>query len=372
MSEIAQTLHKLDAYCLAQDFAGWDPFDALNSKLFQASQMHRSAFLRLCWLQAFKRLPLNLRPLTTTPKTTNAKAISLFLRSAIVANDEPRMKQLHARMMAARVPPEDWGEAAWGYPFDWQAKAFFVSQDTPNVICTAYAIRALRALQAVRPDWVDSSHFVEAAHFVQKHLRQSEGYIAYVPDSSALVYNASLWGVWVCLQGYAENGDESLKETAEGAIANALAAQREDGAWIYGTASHHGFIDGFHTGYNLEALHLMNQQLKRDDIALAIAKGLAFYLEHCFEPNGLAKYYANERYPIDPHSAAQGVITLLSIDEAAYRSKAEKIAQAMIAEMWDERRGYFYYQKHAAYTNRIPYMRWTQAWMHLALNLLVR
>jgi hypothetical protein len=26
-------------------------------------------------------------------------------------------------------------------------------------------------------------------------------------------------------------------------------------------------------------------------------------------------------------------------------------------------RGFFYYQQHRRYTNRIPYMRWSQSWM---------
>jgi len=29
--------------------------------------------------------------------------------------------------------------------------------------------------------------------------------------------------------------------------------------------------------------------------------------------------------------------------------------------------GYFYYQRHRFHTNRIPYMRWSQAWMMYAL-----
>ena len=35
--------------------------------------------------------------------------------------------------------------------------------------------------------------------------------------------------------------------------------------------------------------------------------------------------------------------------------------------MWDDRRNYFYYQKTRWYTNRIDYMRWSQAWMFYAL-----
>jgi hypothetical protein len=39
-----------------------------------------------------------------------------------------------------------------------------------------------------------------------------------------------------------------------------------------------------------------------------------------------------------------------------------------LANMRDGR-GYFYFQKHRWYTNRIPFIRWSQAWMLLALSM---
>jgi len=41
-----------------------------------------------------------------------------------------------------------------------------------------------------------------------------------------------------------------------------------------------------------------------------------------------------------------------------------------MTHLWS-RRDYFYYQQHPWGTNRIPYMRWSQAWMLLALVTLV-
>jgi hypothetical protein len=36
--------------------------------------------------------------------------------------------------------------------------------------------------------------------------------------------------------------------------------------------------------------------------------------------------------------------------------------------MWDAKKRCFYFQKTRWYTNRIDYMRWSQAWMFLALT----
>jgi hypothetical protein len=49
---------------------------------------------------------------------------------------------------------------------------------------------------------------------------------------------------------------------------------------------------------------------------------------------------------------------------------AERIADWAIENMQDET-GYFYYQKTKLFTNKIPYIRWSQAWMFYALSYLI-
>ena len=45
---------------------------------------------------------------------------------------------------------------------------------------------------------------------------------------------------------------------------------------------------------------------------------------------------------------------------------AQKIAAWAIDKLRGQE-GYFYYQRQRWYTNRIPYMRWSEAWMTYAL-----
>ena len=98
---------------------------------------------------------------------------------------------------------------------------------------------------------------------------------------------------------------------------------------------------------------------------LKIAEGCCkFWLE-----DGSAKYYHNSLYPGDIHCSAQGIVTCLKLREHDDRSVsiAKKIAKWAIGNMQDKE-GYFYYQKTRWYTNKIPYMRWSQAWMFYALS----
>jgi len=71
---------KLKNFCEAEDFKGWDPYDGLNSSLFQESPFFKnSRFFRLAWIQLFKRLPINARKLVGVKKSHNPKGLALFL-----------------------------------------------------------------------------------------------------------------------------------------------------------------------------------------------------------------------------------------------------------------------------------------------------
>lgn len=365
---------KLDTTCSKYDYAGWDPFDALNSRIFQATPLAYSKWTRLAWLQFFKRSPINFRKLSLVPRTHNAKALALFVRSYIEAGEIEKAKHCLDKMMSLRSNSKEWGNAAWGYPFDWQAKAFFVPKDMPNVICTSYAVLALEAANNsdITSD-ADSLIIASADFVIDKLLRNNEehgDYIAYIPSSDAFVHNASLWGAYICAKAYSISKDNDYKNVVEKVITSTLKAQGKDGHWPYGTLPHHQFIDGFHTGYNLEALYRINQIMANDDIAKSIEIGLQYYVDNFFNDDGRASYYHNNPYPLDPHSVAQAIITINLIDKEKYSDLRDKIASYCCNNLWNEKHGYFYYQKQKSITNKICYLRWTQAWMHLALSTL--
>src|SRR5262249_8760714 len=74
---------KLLAYCQENEWAGYDPYDALNSRLFAAVPQLDSMIPRLVLTQALKRSPVNIRPLLAIPKKQNPKGLALFLSGLI-------------------------------------------------------------------------------------------------------------------------------------------------------------------------------------------------------------------------------------------------------------------------------------------------
>ena len=78
-SKIITSFLQLKSYCEQEQFKGWDPYDGLNSKIFQALPLKKWDLARLAWIQGFKRSPINFRKLLLVPKAYNAKGIALLL-----------------------------------------------------------------------------------------------------------------------------------------------------------------------------------------------------------------------------------------------------------------------------------------------------
>jgi len=120
------------------------------------------------------------------------------------------------------------------------------------------------------------------------------------------------------------------------------------------------------------ALKGIKKYANTDEFDQTIKSGFNFYLNSFFRQDGAPKYYHDRVYPIDSHCLAQSIITLEALKDL--NSRAHEVALAALGwgleNMWNSQ-GYFYYQRYRLYTNRVPYMRWTEAWMLLALTSLL-
>ena len=75
-SKNINSFQKLKQYSEKEDFKGWDPYDGLNSKVFQALPYFKnSSLFRLIMIQGFKRSPINFRRLFFVSKHYNVKIV---------------------------------------------------------------------------------------------------------------------------------------------------------------------------------------------------------------------------------------------------------------------------------------------------------
>jgi hypothetical protein len=307
MRDVWQKLHD---FCAARQWRGFDPYDGLNSPVARLLPGKKA---RQAWTQLHRRSPVNLRPLVGIKPTLNAKGLALF------AMVNPELLPL---LESLRNP-----DGCWGYPFDWQSRAFFAPRGTSNLICTAFAAKALKC---------------NVSAFIEKHLLR-DGWITYIAGSDTQVHNVNMIGA--ALLGRQDCMEFSVKR------------QRPDGSWWYGEAENQHWIDNFHTGYNLIALRESGM------FPEAARRGFEYWDRTFWTSEFAPRYYHDREFPYDTHCCATGILAYLAFGET---EKANAVARWAVENLWDDR-GFFWYQRGRWFTNRVGYMRWAQAWMYYAL-----
>ena len=379
------TYDELLSWCRQHDFAGHDPFDALNSRLFQSTPLAQSRNARFIWTQLVKRSPADVRSLVRVPAERNAKGIALFALAHVASYRRVKTKETAAAvheflssLLAMRV--DGYSGAAWGYNFDWQSRNFFAPRDTPTIVPTAFAARALvdgaKSLRDVRQnDYLQAARSV--CEFILRDLPRSvdsenEICFSYAPQSDTRIFNASLLAAEVLASVGQLTSETELLELAERATRYVVHHQQPDGSWTYGTDPKQSWKDNFHTAYVLFSLKRIIDATATEEFQSALERGYQFWKTNFFLAEGWPKYYDDDPYPVDAHAAASAIVTFLEcrdLDPDA-PSMAQNVANWTIHNLRDSR-GFFYYQKRRFYTVRKPYMRWTQAWMLYALSRLL-
>ena len=397
MQKVIDSFRLLREYCEREGFKGWDPYDGLNSKVFQALPfLKKSALCRLVVIQGFKRSPINLRRIAIVPKEYNAKGIGLFLSgycnlyNAVKANpklanslgsaDSLKSQINELAKLLISLQSNGYSGACWGYNFDWQARRLFLfPKFTPTVVATNFCATALMESFEITGEKKYLEIALSAANFIINDLHRSnykDGFLfSYSPlQGNDTVFNASLLGSRLLSFCYKYTGNEEYRNLAEQSIKACCAGQKENGAWVYGMLPVQSWVDSFHTGYNLDALIAYQEQTADNKYNKYIEKGFEYYIQNFFEADGTPKYYDNRTYPIDIHCPGQLLVTLARLHKTEeYKDIAEKVINWTIRNMQDKK-GYFYYQLKPGVSSKISYMRWSNAFMFNALShyILVR
>jgi hypothetical protein len=351
----------------ADDFRGWDPFDALSSPALRAIARGRRA--RQAAIQSLKRLPVNPRPMLGVPRQEHVKGLALCASAYAQLSRKPGdrwnvLARAMASRLAARALRTD-DEAAWGYDFDVQTRWGFYRRGTPNAIATSFAVNGI--LDA-RPDGGGRELAQAAIRFAVRHLAAGGDarHFTYYPGATAEIHNASALLAdaigrvlpWPCPE----------RALARGAVERLLEAERPPGCWPYGEQPGLEWVDGFHTGYVLVALHRWDRSEPDPAVSAAVARGLDFYVSRLFELDGAPRHSVNSLYPIDIHAASTAIWTLSLLRERDERAlpTAERVLRWTLRHLRRDD-GRFAFQLRRRVQLTVPYIRWSDAHMLLAL-----
>ncbi len=382
--QILKSFSLLEQYCKGEEFKGWDPYDGLMSKVFRAMPiLPKKRLTRLMWIQFIKKMPINMRPLLKIDKGYNPKGLALFISSYAQLSglknfhqqSVEKIKFLADKILELRTP--GYSGNCWGYNFDWESRAFFQKEFTPTIVATTYVANSLIDAYEATKNRIYLDAAISSGDFILKDLNRTyneKGNFAfsYSPHDNTSVFNASLLGARLLSRIYKYTGEEELAVLARKAVAYCCDFQNPDGSWFYSTLPFHQWIDNFHTGFNLECICDYMRFTGDNSFQGNVDEGMIYYKKTFFDAEGRSKYYNNALYPIDIHAPAQLVVTMSKA--SLFEENKELIDRVMnwTIKNMQSSKGYFYFQKRKYFTNKIPYMRWSEAWIFYALAVYLR
>src|SRR4051812_15992525 len=219
---VSKSFAQLERYCRNEGYRGWDPYDGLNSKVFQALPvLPKKRLTRLMWIQFIKKMPVNLRPLLGIEKGVNPKGLALFISGYARLKDVKGYQNVcveTVRKLADQVigiRTKGYSGNCWGYNFDWESRAFFQKKYTPTIVATTFVANALIDAYEVTGDKKYLDEAVSSKNFILNDLnrtyKENGNFVfSYSPYDNTSVFNASLLGARLLSRIYHYTGEEEL------------------------------------------------------------------------------------------------------------------------------------------------------------------
>lgn len=379
---IMDSLKSLSQWIEQEGPYGWDPYDALHSPW---NQKLKNPYLRVLLIQINKYSPLNLRPRLKVRKGIDLKGTALLTQAYAtmyrLTQDNSYLKKTIEGLafIASNSLQKDYGYDCWAshyYPYV-AIDRNQLNYNSPDIIGTSQSIMALSEGYRISHESRFLKMALSASRFLTDQLYQEDAIFPYFKYTVSevtreIVPNASAHAVEALSSVLRIQSNCAIRDICENTVQALAEIQRKNGSWVYSMYPN-GTVKriqlDFHQGYLIDSLlSFLPHSENEDDIALCIRKGAKFYKEVLFSDDGRSYYRHPLPYPVDIHNQAQGIITFSKLGclDRQYAEFANKVAVWTINNMQDPS-GYFYYQKWPIFDNKVPYMRWAQAWMMLAL-----
>jgi hypothetical protein len=277
---------------------------------------------------------------------------------------------------------------SWGLPFPWFTYAGVVPPTVGNAHSTVWAANAFFSYyEATRDPWA-LEHATRACDFLAYGLNSAERSsgslaISYTVRDRSQCINVNADAASVMLRVGKATARSEYHETARRIVRFVVEAQKPDGSWFYDEpvpgVYRVEFVDGFHTAIVLSALIQIVPELHevpdlKRDCESALNKGLVFYLQNLFAPDGRPRYDMRRLYPLDSYSCGQAINTLIDAADCAavdigLREKIvallPKVVDQTLNLMLDSD-GSFFTARYRLRIFRLKSLRWAQAVLTLA------
>lgn len=384
VDRVENSLQAVLSYAEKHDYAGYSKFDVFNSPFMRLLALN-NRYLRLVFTTLWARSPVDLRPFLGMKRSRNPKGIALFTLAYLrryrrqgEQRDLSRARNLLSWLNRTSIP--HYSGQCWGYDHDWQSVYFYAPRNSPNLVVTGNVVYAFLEAYEVTGDQLYLDIARSSVEFILNDLVApiqipEMRSISYVPGCQWGALNINGLAATILAWVWQHTGEPQLLKEAQQLMAFLVDKQTDYGAWHYGwpaeriSARH----DNYHTGNVLDWVLDYSRRSGDDRFLLNYQQGLTFYRDHLFLSDGAPRWMSGKDYPLDVHSAAQGIVTFAkaSMDfDRRYIEDSRRVAKWAIENM-QAGEGYFYYQQGRFWKKKYTLMRWCNAWMAYALSSLL-
>ncbi len=390
--EVINSITKLDRWISMNGWLGYDPYDIRGHSIFikLIRNQIRNPVLKLARhisLLGIEVFPEAFRNLFRIRKEVNAKAMGLFAVAYLklyqqLKNDNYFQKACECLRWLEDNKIQGYTGVCWGYPFNWQS-LILIPKYTPSAVVTSICGDAFWNFYKFTNDskYLDVCESIcrfFTRDFNVDYIDDNKICFSYTPLDRFHVHNANLFVAEFLIRVGKESNNDEFKQYGTKALNYTLDAQNEDGSFYYWALSDKDVynipdsslknIDHYHTGFVLRRLHSIYSNTNELRVLDALSKGYQFYKDNLFKDGTIPKLNPNSTYPINIHCCAEAILCMSTLSKVF----PDATEYARNAFLWTEknmqdRDGHFYYLKTARRTDKMPYIRWGQAWMLRAL-----
>ncbi len=384
VSDVNRAFSALDRWISDNGWAVYDPYDVRGQdwyvRLFGAQHwLFRKLRGALAMIES-EVSPMGLRKLLRIQKEINPKGMGLMASAYLTrwdTTDDQSYREKAEAILSwlADNRCRDHPGISWGYPFHWQSR-IFLPRGTPSVVVTTTIGDAwLQHYERTRS--TESLDIAEGiAEFLLRGLNRPVDEndrlcFSYTPLDQFKVHNANLFAAAFLARLCTLTDNREYEALALRAVRYTLSEQNADGSFCYWGSEPSTIVDHYHTGFVLRHLDTVRRATSVDFITEPLTRGYAFYIERLFTAEGTPKFTPDSLYPIDIHSCAEAILCVCQLGPEfgglarigpVFGLTQEKM---LSAEGWyvaaiRQKRG-----REAPLS--VPYLRWGQAWMLLAL-----
>ncbi len=264
----------------------------------------------------------------------------------------------------------------WGQPFLWYSRKVFPANTARATVTSQVGWAFIDLYNSTKSDkYLDALlNIFNCFKYEFNYTRQDDGTfcLSYTTVDNYHIHNSNvLASSMLARSGNLLNNSEII-EFAKNATLFTLNHQNTDGSFYYWAPPNKlSFkIDNIHTGFVLESLETLKDDLPELKIDSAYLKGLNYYYHNLFE-GCIPKFDNNKIYPVDIQSCAQALITFSNTEIKEYCLLANSILDFTLKKFYLSSKKHFGFRKisESSTIDESYYFRWGDSWMIKALPL---